>query len=78
MQDQNKLTLLQYILISLKIFVTKHVCFQEKGKYDVLVGNQKDPEGVAEFWAEMLGRYPSVIAIIDPLRKQVRYWTTSC
>lgn len=34
-------------------------------------GQQKVPEDLVEFWVELLGRYPSVVAIIDPMRKQV-------
>ena len=45
--------------------------FQEKGKYEVITGQQKVADDVVEFWADLLGKYPSVIAIIDPLRKQV-------
>jgi len=26
---------------------------------------------MVKYWQELLGRYPSVIAIIDPMRKQV-------
>ena len=35
------------------------------------VGTQKSSEELVKYWQELLGRYPSVIAIIDPLRKQV-------
>lgn len=34
-------------------------------------GQQKVPEDLVEFWVELLGRYQSVVAIIDPMRKQV-------
>jgi len=37
----------------------------------VAVGTQKTSEEFVKFWQELLNRYPSVIAIIDPLRKQV-------
>jgi len=37
----------------------------------VAVGMQKSSEEMVKFWQELLGRYPSVIAVIDPLRKQV-------
>jgi enolase len=46
--------------------------FQEKGKYEVITGQQKLAEDMVDFWAEFLGRYPAVIAVIDPLRKQVK------
>jgi enolase len=55
----------------LDISLTLYYKLQEKGKYEVMGGQQKVPEDVVEFWAELLGRYPSVIAIIDPMRKQV-------
>ncbi|XP_061194453.1 enolase 4-like isoform X1 [Saccostrea echinata] len=52
---------------------------KEKGKYEVMGGQQKVPEDMVEFWAELLGRYPSVIAIIDPLRKQEKeHWMRLC
>jgi len=38
----------------------------------VAVGTQKTSEELVKYWQELFGRYPSVIAIIDPLRKQVR------
>jgi len=44
---------------------------KEKGKYDVAVGTQKTSEELVKYWQELLAHYPSVIAIIDPLRKQV-------
>ncbi|KAJ8317133.1 hypothetical protein KUTeg_005037 [Tegillarca granosa] len=43
---------------------------KEKGKYEIISGQPKVPEDVTEFWAELLSRYPSVIALIDPLRQQ--------
>ncbi|XP_069140387.1 enolase 4-like isoform X2 [Argopecten irradians] len=48
---------------------------KEKGKYELLTGQAKVADDVVEFWAELLGRYPSVIAVIDPLRKQEKeHW----
>jgi len=44
---------------------------QEKGKYEVVTGQQKVAEDLVEFWADIVTRYPAIIAIIDPLRKQV-------
>ncbi|XP_060075515.1 enolase 4-like [Ylistrum balloti] len=47
----------------------------EKGKYELLTGQAKVADDVVEFWVELLGRYPSVIAVIDPLRKQEKeHW----
>jgi len=51
---------------------------KEKGKYDVAVGNQKSSEELVKYWQELLGRYPSVIALIDPLRKQVHSFSSLC
>lgn len=51
----------------------------EKGKYEVITGQQKVADDVVEYWADLLGRYPAVIAIIDPLRKQEdRQWMSLC
>ena len=50
------------------------IIFQEKGKYEVITGTQKLPEDLADFWSEILGRYPSVIAVIDPTRKAVIFF----
>eukprot|EP00105_Crassostrea_gigas_P036773 XP_019920921.1 PREDICTED: enolase 4-like isoform X4 [Crassostrea gigas] len=51
----------------------------EKGKYEVMGGQQKVPEDLVEFWVELLGRYPSVVAIIDPMRKQEKeHWMRLC
>ncbi|XP_021355535.1 enolase 4-like isoform X1 [Mizuhopecten yessoensis] len=48
---------------------------KEKGKYEILTGQAKVADDVVEFWAELLGRYPSVIAVIDPLRRQEKeHW----
>jgi len=37
----------------------------------VAVGTQKTSEELVKFWQELLHRYPSIIAVIDPMRKQV-------
>ncbi|XP_033756351.1 enolase 4-like isoform X4 [Pecten maximus] len=48
---------------------------KEKGKYELLTGQAKVADDVVEFWVELLGRYPSIIAVIDPLRKQEKeHW----
>ena len=47
------------------------LCLQEKAKYEVVTGMLKEGEGMVEFWDDLLNRYPSVIALIDPMRKQV-------
>ena len=45
--------------------------WQEKGKYEVTSGQLKTAEDLVDFWAELLSRYPAIIALIDPMRKQV-------
>lgn len=57
----------------------KEIFDYEKGKYEVMGGQQKVPEDLVEFWVELLGRYPSVVAIIDPMRKQEKeHWMRLC
>lgn len=46
-------------------------CFQEKSKYEVMTGMLKTSEDMIEFYADIINRYPAIIALIDPLRKQV-------
>ncbi|KAL3864520.1 hypothetical protein ACJMK2_006194 [Sinanodonta woodiana] len=57
-----------------------HEIFEyEKGKYEVITGQQKVPDDLVEYWTELLGRYMSVIAIIDPMRKQEAvHWMNLC
>ncbi|XP_052282820.1 enolase 4-like isoform X2 [Dreissena polymorpha] len=51
----------------------------EKGKYEVVTGQQKVAEDLVEYWADILTRYPAIIAIIDPMRKQEdRQWMLLC
>ncbi|XP_053400726.1 enolase 4-like [Mercenaria mercenaria] len=51
----------------------------EKGKYELITGQQKLADDMVDFWTEFLGRYPAVIAIIDPLRKQEdKQWMALC
>lgn len=51
----------------------------EKGKYELMVGVAKVPDDVVEFWADLVTRYPSIIALIDPLRKQDdEHWMRLC
>lgn len=37
-----------------------------------MVGIAKVADDLVEFWSDLLTRYPSIIAIIDPMRKQVK------
>ncbi|CAG2254761.1 ENO [Mytilus edulis] len=51
----------------------------EKGKYEVMVGIAKVADDLVEFWSDLLTRYPSIIAIIDPMRKQEEeHWMRLC
>ncbi|XP_074642222.1 enolase 4-like [Tubulanus polymorphus] len=51
----------------------------EKGKYEVVTGMQKLPDDMPDFWAELLGRYQSIIALIDPIRKEDKVqWMAIC
>ena len=34
-------------------------------------GQLKSGEDMVDFWAELLERYPCIIGLIDPMRKQV-------
>lgn len=51
----------------------------EKNKYEVMTGLLKTAEDMIEFYADILNRYPAVIALIDPLRKQdSETWAKLC
>ena len=54
-----------------------HHCCQEKGRYEVIQGQLKLPEEMAEFWQDIVKRYPTIILIIDPIRKVVSPLATS-
>ncbi|XP_041369209.1 enolase 4-like isoform X2 [Gigantopelta aegis] len=60
--------------------VAAHDMFDmEKGKYEIITGQLKSPEDLVEFWVELLGRYPAVNVIIDPIRKEDRVsWLKLC
>ncbi|XP_005113497.2 enolase 4, partial [Aplysia californica] len=42
----------------------------EKGKYEIVAGQLKTNDDMVEFWADMIAKYPSIVAVIDPLRGQ--------
>ncbi|XP_052795928.1 enolase 4-like isoform X3 [Mya arenaria] len=51
----------------------------EKGKYEVVTGQQKAADDVIDFWVDIITRYPAIIAIIDPFRKQEgQQWMSLC
>lgn len=43
----------------------------DKAKYEIVAGQQKSADDLVDFWTELLGRYPSVNVLIDPMRKAV-------
>ncbi|XP_076436308.1 enolase 4-like isoform X2 [Babylonia areolata] len=51
----------------------------EKGRYEVSSGQQKTADDMVDFWVELMSRYPSVMVLIDPLRKQEKdQWMRLC
>ncbi|MBN3324368.1 ENO4 Enolase, partial [Atractosteus spatula] len=44
----------------------------QKGKYEVSTGTSKSPDEMVDMYVELTSRYPGVIALIDPLRKEDR------
>uniref|UniRef100_H3BC64 Enolase 4 n=1 Tax=Latimeria chalumnae TaxID=7897 RepID=H3BC64_LATCH len=51
----------------------------KKGKYEVIIGTVKNPDEMVDFYVDLLNRYPSVIALIDPLRKEdTEQWGKLC
>jgi len=40
----------------------------EKGKYEIIHGAYKNGDDMVEFWADLISKYPSILAIIDPIR----------
>ncbi|XP_062987648.1 enolase 4 [Elgaria multicarinata webbii] len=41
-----------------------------KGKYEVLLGTYKTAEEMVDMYADLLNKFPSIITLIDPLRKE--------
>ncbi|XP_023564775.1 enolase 4 isoform X2 [Octodon degus] len=41
-----------------------------KGKYEVLTGTYKNAAEMVDLYVELISKYPSIIALIDPLRKE--------
>ncbi|XP_043911903.1 enolase 4 [Protopterus annectens] len=42
----------------------------EKGKYEIITGVHKSPDELVDYIVDLTSRYPAVIAVIDPLRKE--------
>ncbi|XP_046368304.1 enolase 4-like isoform X2 [Haliotis rufescens] len=66
--------------VSIALNIAAHEMFDfDKGKYEVVTGQLKTTEDYVEFLVELLGRYPAINAVIDPLRKQDReQWIRLC
>ncbi|XP_076782031.1 enolase 4 isoform X1 [Arvicanthis niloticus] len=41
-----------------------------KGKYEVMVGTQKSAAEMVELYVDLINKYPFIIALIDPFRKE--------
>ncbi|CAH2323214.1 enolase 4 isoform X1 [Pelobates cultripes] len=41
-----------------------------KGKYEVISGTFKTPDEMVDMYLDLINQYPSVIALLDPLRKE--------
>ncbi|XP_008164537.2 enolase 4 isoform X2 [Chrysemys picta bellii] len=50
-----------------------------KGKYEVLTGTLKSPDEMVDMYVDLINKYPSIIALIDPLRKEDgQQWSNIC
>ncbi|NXA22730.1 ENO4 Enolase, partial [Ibidorhyncha struthersii] len=50
-----------------------------KGKYEILTGMFKSPDEMVDMYVELLNKFPFIIALIDPLRKEDRQqWNNIC
>ncbi|KFU98435.1 Enolase-like ENO4, partial [Tauraco erythrolophus] len=43
-----------------------------KGKYEILTGTFKSPDEMVDMYVELINKFPFIIALVDPLRKEVR------
>ncbi|KAG2462371.1 ENO4 Enolase, partial [Polypterus senegalus] len=49
----------------------------QKGKYEIANGTAKSPDEMVDVLVDLLNRYPAVIALIDPLRREDKeQWTS--
>uniref|UniRef100_A0A8C4RLK2 Enolase 4 n=1 Tax=Erpetoichthys calabaricus TaxID=27687 RepID=A0A8C4RLK2_ERPCA len=49
----------------------------QKGKYEIANGTAKNPDEMVDVLVDLLNRYPAVIALIDPLRREDKeQWTS--
>ncbi|NWH70610.1 ENO4 Enolase, partial [Piaya cayana] len=50
-----------------------------KGKYKILTGTFKSPDEMVDVYVELINKFPFIIALIDPLRKEDRQqWNKIC
>ncbi|NXA10164.1 ENO4 Enolase, partial [Sapayoa aenigma] len=50
-----------------------------KGKYEILTGTFKSPDEMVAMYVELIDKFPFIIALIDPLRKEDRQqWSNIC
>ncbi|NXM55969.1 ENO4 Enolase, partial [Illadopsis cleaveri] len=50
-----------------------------KEKYEILTGTFKSPDEMVAMYVEMIDKFPFIIALIDPLRKEDReQWSSIC
>ncbi|XP_075011243.1 enolase 4 [Calonectris borealis] len=50
-----------------------------KGKYEILTGTFKSPDEMVDIYVELINKFPFIIALIDPLRKEDRQqWNNIC
>ncbi|KAJ7411281.1 Enolase 4 [Willisornis vidua] len=51
----------------------------DKGKYETLTGTFKSPDEMVAMYEELIDKFPFIIALIDPLRKEDRQqWSHMC
>ncbi|NXJ63150.1 ENO4 Enolase, partial [Rostratula benghalensis] len=50
-----------------------------KGKYEILTGTFKSPDEMVDMYVELINKFPFIIALIDPFRKEDRQqWNNIC
>ncbi|KAM6105633.1 enolase 4 [Pterocles gutturalis] len=50
-----------------------------KGEYEILTGMFKSPDEMVDMYVELINKFPFIIALIDPLRKEDRQqWDNMC
>ncbi|XP_074195093.1 enolase 4 isoform X1 [Rhinolophus sinicus] len=52
-----------------KMFCSPHF-HRSKGKYEVMTGTHKTAAEMVDLYVDLIGKFPSIIAIIDPFRKE--------